>query len=99
MGIMLNLRLLKKRTTEQVDDLRYSLSSNIFLSPPPALCFTFSRDRIRLVTSQEGFSSWIWYGIGRSRAAPSQIKIKSKMKSESKSKMKSKSKSKMKSKI
>ena len=40
-------------------NLKYSLSSKIFLSPPPALCFTFSNDRILELTSQSNLSSRI----------------------------------------
>ena len=36
--------------------LMYSLSSNIFLSPPPGLCFTLARDPILLVTLNSSFS-------------------------------------------
>ena len=51
----------KNETTFANDEphLRYSLSSKIFLSPPPALCRTFSKDRIFDVTSQSSFSSRI----------------------------------------
>ena len=44
---------------QSISNLKYSLSSKIFLSPPPALCFTFSKERILEPTSQSSFSSWI----------------------------------------
>ena len=40
--------------------LVYSLSSKIFLSPPPGLYFTLERLPILLPTSTCCFSSWIW---------------------------------------
>jgi hypothetical protein len=38
----------------------YSLSSKIFLSPPPGRCLTLAREPTRLPTSNLTFSSWIY---------------------------------------
>ena len=40
--------------------LIYSLSSKIFFSPPPGLCFTLARLPILLATLNSSFSLWIW---------------------------------------
>ena len=53
------LDLQHKSPVTMIGNLKYSLSSKIFLSPPPALCFTFSNDRILELTSQSNLSSRI----------------------------------------